>query len=348
MRQPDESTISKPINYERFNPAMFTPDGQLCLYPNAVAKSHGNTVSEVFCRRGSSKTSQEVDDVCKRDGQELPIQARVLVEYSRMRVGNFLQTDLNWFDWEVMDSIATLAGKPGDIIYLDDIYRVIVGKKAMYPVTEKQKYMVNESVEKMRNMPVEIKIVDLFEEDSPINAALQAKGIRSGSIRNYLIPCEILEYRGTSRYAYGIRLLDSPPLFAYAKTLGLASLYPLALVDTPLTKTRNTIVLQSFLLRSIDQMYRDRDSGNEFSTLIKMKDVYSVVGSTKDSDTEKARNRKKAEQLLDFWVKKNYITGYAVEREATGRKPIKGYQISLFNGTRTWPFLEQTPARISE
>lgn len=348
MRKIEDPTALQPINYDRFDPSKIYPDGQISLFPYSVAKSRGGVVNGVFCRRVSMENRQEIDDVCEKGGQELPVQTRILVEYSRIQVDRRLQEDLNGFDWEVMDAISTLYTKPGETIYLEDIYRVIVGKKAMYPVTGKQMYMVNESIEKMRHMSLEIKIMDFFEKDSPISAALQQKGIRTGTIRNHLIPCEVQEYQNLPNgYVYGIRLLDAPPLFVYAKTLGLASLYPLALIDTPLTKTRNTIILQSFLLRAIDQMYRDRSYGNELSTLIETKDIYSAAGSIRDSDTEKARNRKKTEQILTFWKQKGYIAGYTVI-QVTGRKMVKSYQIQLAKARRHWDFPEIDVAMLPD
>lgn len=345
MQKKISSAALQPIDYGRYDPSRTLPDGQICLFPNSAAKTNGEVFDMVFCRHIPEKVRQEIDDVYKKDGQEIPVQTRIVIEYSRLRVDQNLQDNLNGFDWEVMDAISTLYTKPNEIIYLESIYRVIVGKKTMYPVTDKQCHMVNESIEKMRNMTIKIEIADLFEKDSPIGAALQKKGIRVASNTNYLIPCQILEYQDRPNgYVYGIRLLDDPPLFAYAKSLGLASIYPLAIIDSPLAKTRNTIILQSYLLRIIDKMYRDRAYKNEFSTLIEARDIYSIAGSVQDSDTEKARNRKKTEQILTFWTKKGYIAGYDVI-QATKRK-IQSYQIQLCEEDRYWDYPESASTHL--
>lgn len=347
MRKVVNPAALQPINYDQLDPARVLPDGQISFYPNSVAKSRGEVVNDVFYEHVLTRSRQVIDDVYEKDGKELPIQTRVVIEYSQIQVQSHLQENLNCFDWEVMDAISTLYTRPNDVIFLDSIYRVIVGKKSMYTVTEKQRNMVNESIEKMRNIPVEIRVVDFFEKDSPICTALQQEGIRQGVIKNYLIPCAIQEYHDKSTgYVYGIRLLDAPPLFVYAKTFGLASLYPLALIDTPLVKTRKNIVLQSFLLRSIDQMYRDRANGNETSMVIKTKDVYSVTEVVMESDTEKARARQKTEQLLSFWTQKRYIAGFYV-MQAARRMKIEGYKIHLSEGVRHWNLRDTAPAGIA-
>lgn len=324
------------VNYDNFSPYKVSQDGQISFFPDSVAKSRGEVVGSVFRQQVSNQKLQEIDDVCEKNGQELPVQARVLIEYSQLEIVQGVDKKLNGFDWEVMDAISTLYSAPDALIDLDSIYRVIVGKKSMYPVTPTQHAMVDESIEKMRQIPIEIKIADLYELDSPINAALRKVGVRTGIIRNYVLPCSVQEINDQiNGYRYGIRLLDAPPLFFYAKILGLASLYPLPLIDTPLTKTKDSILLQSFLLRSIDQMYRDRSNGNENQNYIRTEDIYSIPGKMKISDAEKMRSRKKVELLLDFWTKENYIAGYDTIC-SSGRRTIMGYQVTLANGVRNW------------
>lgn len=324
------------VDYETFSPYKIYPDGQTSLFPDSVAKSRGGVVGSVFRQQISERKPQEVNDVYEKNGQELPVQARVLIEYSQLEIVQGVDKGLNGFDWEVMDAISTLYSAPGALIDLDSIYRVIVGKKSMYPVTPTQHAMVNESIEKMRQIPIEIKIADLYELDSPINATLRKLGVRTGTIRNHVLPCSIQETNDQiNGYRYGIRLQDAPPLFFYAKILGLASLYPLPLIDTPLTKTKDSILLQSFLLRSIDQMYRDRSNGNENPNYIRTEDVYSTPGKMKISDAEKMRSRKKVELLLDFWKKEDYIAGYETVC-SSGRRTIMGYQVFLVDGIRNW------------
>lgn len=329
----------KPIVYDGYVPYLIYPNNQLCIFPHSVTKSRGGVINAVFRRWLPLEARKEINDVYEKGGYELPVQTRVFIEYSKLQVDQRLQESLNGFDWEVMDAIATLYTKPGDIIYLDSIYRVILGKKTGYPVTEPQRRMVDESIEKMRKISIELKILDLYE-DSSINTALRSKNVKKGITRNYLIPCTIHEDQDSiNGYTYGIRLLEEPPLLTYAKALGQISLYPPALIDTPLIKTRNVISLQSFLLRSIDQMYRDRDYGNEFSAVVEAKAIYQIAGKEKNTDREKARWREKTEKLLEYWIQKGYIDGYEVVR-VTERQTVKGYRINLSNESRYWDYPE--------
>lgn len=329
------STTLKPIDYERFDPARITDDGQISIFPCSTAKTRGGVINSVFSSSIQLNAPQEIDDVCIRDKLEIPLQVRVFVEYSSIKFGSY--SKLNGFDWEVLDAIATLFTRPGELIYLDSIYRVIVGKKVMYPVTKKQRDMVDESIKKMMNLPVDLRLMDFYEKGSPVKLLLQNNNFELKNIRKNLIPCEIIESVGAANgFDYGIRLFDAPPLFTYAQTAGLVSLYPLALVDTPLPKTRNVIVLQSFLLRSIDQMYRDRAYQNESSNFITTKSIYSLNEGTKQSDTKNSRMREKAERLLDYWRQKKYIAGYQVVMMKENPNYIQGYQIYLSQKNRYW------------
>ena len=127
------------------------------------------------------------------------------------------------------------------------------------------------------------------------------------------------------------RILSQPTIFRYAASLGKVSKFPIWLLDTSVSKTVKVIVLQSFLLRSIDSMYRNGDQ-----QFIDAKRIYESVNAQHDTDQVKARIRKHTKTILSDWIEKGFISGFQLHM--AGNK-IKGYDIML-NQFNNYPALE--------
>ena len=311
-----------------------TPDGQICIYPLYAAKARGGVIDEAFNKEAPLQRHQiEIDDTFAPDAADLPVQARVMFDYDALKIKNHIIEPLNEFDRNVMDAIGTLYRGPGQWISYEDIYRAIIGKKKTYFIEAGQVDMVRDSIKKFLCCSVEIKIID-YSEDSSIRDSLKENGVRELFKERILLPCDIMEETiGGKGVIQGIYLLESPPLIEYIKEVEQASLFPVLIVDTPLVKTRKTIMLQSYILRGIDKMYRDRAAGIENGNFIRLDEIYALMDDK--IVNERSRTRKKITDLLAYWKKAKYIEGYN-EVKSRQKQKIEGYTILLCQDDRIY------------
>ena len=310
------------------------PDGQICIYPLYAAKARGGVIDEAFNKEAPPQRRQiEIDDTFAPDAADLPVQARVMFDYSALKIKNHIIEPLNEFDRNVMDAIATLYRGPGQWISYEDIYRVIIGKKKTYFIEAGQVDMVRDSIKKFLCCSVEIKIID-YAEDSSIRDPLEKNGVRELFKERSLLPCDIMEEIIDGKgVIQGIYLRETPPLIEYVNEFEQASLFPVLIVDTPLVKTRKTIMLQSHVLRDIDKMYRDRAARIENGNLIKLDEIYALMEDK--IINEKARTRKKVTDLLAYWKETRYIEGYN-EVKSRQKQKIEGYTVLLCQDNRIY------------
>lgn len=310
------------------------PDGQICIYPLYAAKARGGVIDETFNKEAPLQKHQiEIDDTFAPDAADLPVQARVMFDYDMLKIKNHIIEPLNEFDRNVMDAIATLYRGPGQWISYEDIYRAIIGKKKTYFIETGQVDMVRDSIKKFLCCSVEIRIID-YAEDSSIRESLKENGVRELFRERILLPCDIMEETVDGKgVVQGIYLQETPPLIDYINEFEQASLFPILIVDTPLVKTRKTIMLQSYVLRGIDKMYRDRAAGIENANFVKLDEIYDLIGDK--IINEKSRTRKKVTDLLAYWKKTNYIEGYN-EIKSRQKQKIEGYSVLLCKSSRIY------------
>jgi len=306
--------------------ALFTQEDceQLSLFaeiPSQVQKAGGPVITSLMLRRLQNEVF-EVDDTHNGSEKEpLPITTRIMLDYENLQCDIEGCEKLTYYDREVIDAVASLMGY-NNLITSSMIYRVMMGKKEYYHVSEQQLQKVAESMEKCRRIRLKISIQDLLEEDSPIGRKLREQGVE-GRYTDDLISFSTFDLKtpkGNTKSCYIIKA--QPVLFHYAKTVGKVSSFPINLADTNVAKTERNITLQSFLLHSIDDMYR----GDVESRLIPIDRLYKAIAAEEDPRPHKVRYRATAKQILDDWVQKNFIVGY--EERKAGRV-IKGYEITL-------------------
>lgn len=298
------------------------PDGQFYFdIPETVQKARGPVIDQVMSQ-GIMEQAIILDDEAEIPPVPLPIQTRVMLSYDELVIktrGNF---KLSPFDREVLDAVATLY--PGnEYITSEMIYRVMMGKQKYQYVTETQKRHVRESMERFAVARLRIDVADFEEKDSPIGRELRKRGV-SAHYESYMIAFETVQLRRGDKMTDFYHILQNPVVFNYAKSLGKVSEFPIGLLDTKVNKTPRMIVLQSFLLRSIDSMYR-----GESSPFISIDAMYRAIDAGNETAQHKARYRNNAAAILDDWVKRGYIRGYKVHM--AGRY-IRGYDIQLADG----------------
>lgn len=109
------------------------------------------------------------------------------------------------------------------------------------------------------------------------------------------------------------KILVEPLLYRYAKAGKQISAIDIKLLDTPVSKTNDIIVLQGFLLRKIEAMKSDRTADR----IILYDDIYKIFGI---NEPQKVKNqlqriRKYMDTMLEYWKGEKYITDFIVNKK---------------------------------
>lgn len=316
-RKKDKTTAlaeagQEPVKYE------INRVGQYSFFPEVVGKARGTVIDSVIDSHLVGPVL--VDDTYDLGKEKLPVQTRVMLSFDEL--ASQASQRLNAFDREVIDAVASLY-RENDVFSAKTIYRVITGKDRNYKVTPSQAAAVIKSLEKCGKTQIKIRIGDLAERGSPIGKQLKKHGVMEAEYTGALIPYEAVGLKTETDSEYFIRLLKKPTFFAYAEVMGKVSTFPIGLLDTPISKTTRNIVLQSFLLRTIDSMYR-----REIRNIIPIDDIYASINGQDDIPQHKARHRVAVETILNSWKSGEYKYILDFKRRTAGRNII-GYEIIL-------------------
>ncbi len=316
----------QPNNEDQFTIAEYisTESGQYSLLPvdmpHLVKHMHGPVIDSVMSQGLAENLNVLLNDTSVTSEKPLPIQTRVMLSYEGLDYHIEGKQKFTTFDREVLDAVASLAGE-NEIITPAAIYRVMMGKRDSHYVTRAQEQKVINSMLKCGYSKLSIDLTDMTEKDSPIGKQLQKDGL-SVTYSGNLISFEMVTLSSRYREVTCFRLLSEPALVRYAASIGRISEFPIDLLDTSVNKTETNIMIQSYLLRCIDEMYRGEASGN----LISISKLYEAIEGQDANDQQKARFRTAASTILTDWKNKDYIKGFTQRK--VGRT-IKGFEINL-------------------
>lgn len=321
MAQNKKKTTALPDTLPHFKEES---DGQFTLLPDIpdyIRKARGPVIDSVMGQGLAEQSAYLVDDTSEViPDKPLPIQTRVLLSYEGLDFNIQGKLKLTAFDREVIDAVASLAPK-NDVITPAMIYRVMMGKKDYQYVTPQQEQRVIDSMTKCAYSKIQLDLTDLMEKDSPIGRQLKKEGI-SASYSGNVISFEVVTINKGNKSINCYRILTEPAIIRYAASLGKISEFPIELLDTRINKTERNIIIQSFLLRNIDEMYR----GERDSCFIDIHRFYEAIEAENELKQHKARFRATAISILEDWVKKGFIKDFSVRKVSN---TIKGFDIVL-------------------
>ncbi len=225
----------------------------------------------------------------------LPVKNKMILSYE----GEFSER-LTYFDREVVDAIATLAPFT-KVISATTIFRVISGNRDAH-VTLAQRKKVEESMEKCGNYKIEIDFTNQYLEVVP----QEAGNVSSMTYSGRLISFEKLKKKASNGSNTYYKILSIPPVFRFAEAIGKVRVFPLALLGTPIKKTEQIIVLQSYLLREIGKMKQEFG----YPRQILWEEVYKLLELDSTARQLRARVRGQVAIMLDFWVEEHFIQAY--------------------------------------
>jgi hypothetical protein len=298
--------------------------GQLSILsdiPEIIQKTRGPVIESIISAPALEDIT--INDTYEKQASPLPIHTRFLVQYPDFEADvNGRPISITAFDREVIDAVTSLIPY-NTFITPQMIYRLMMGKREYQAVTPQQVARVEESMRKCHMAEITIDITDIAEKESPIGAQLKKDGLEA-RYSGHLIAFEtviVAARRGGERLVTHYKILTPPVIARYAQSIGKISYFPIELLDTNLNKTERIILLQSFLLRKIDEMHR-----GESSLTIETYDIYKSVDGLDAGNTVKKRFRNAVEVILAHWIEKNYIKGYSIRWVG---KVIKAYEIQL-------------------
>ena len=122
-----------------------------------------------------------------------------------------------------------------------------------------------------------------------------------------------MDLKKGGRRVAAYKILVEPLLYRYAKAGKQISAIDIKLLDTPVSKTNDIIVLQGFLLRKIEAMKSDRTADR----IILYDDIYKIFGI---NEPQKVKNqlqriRKYMDTMLEYWKGEKYITDFIVNKK---------------------------------
>ena len=142
---------------------------------------------------------------------------------------------------------------------------------------------------------------------------LPIMGSRKQSTMDHCYPQKKMTIKMGGRRVAAYKILVEPLLYRYAKAGKQISAIDIKLLDTPVSKTNDIIVLQGFLLRKIEAMKSDRTADR----IILYDDIYKIFGI---NEPQKVKNqlqriRKYMDTMLEYWKGEKYITDFIVNKK---------------------------------
>lgn len=206
--------------------------------------------------------------------------------------------DFTLFDQEVLDAVVTLYLANNEYISPAMVYRAMTGKTEGEYIHPGKLQDIEESIDKCMYSKLSI---DASEAAAAMN---YDQAIYSGN----LIAAEKAQVKMGGHKIIAYKIITEPLLYRYAKVCKQISAVDIKLLDTPVTKTNDTIVLQGYLLRKIEQM----KANSKYERFIKYDDLYSILGTSKEERVRTKRVREYIKDILDFWKENGYISGYDI------------------------------------
>ncbi len=243
--------------------------------PDEVKKDGTHIFNEVINISAEEMKAEEAVNI-DLETSTLPVQNKMILSYE----GDIAEK-LNNFDREVMDAVATLAPHT-QVISSSTIYRIITGKQEG-SINIEHREKVDSSMERCGNYKISMDLTKQYLHANPDEVGNTQAMTYSGR----LISFEKVEKKAKNGSNTYYKILSIPPIFRLAESIGQVSRFPLTLLDTPIKKTDQIIAIQSFLLRSIDQMKKNPQLPNAipWEVLYELAEIDQSVRQYKQQST---------------------------------------------------------------
>ena len=235
-------------------------------------------------RRGSKK---EINTLLSMSFDELE-KAGVIIDAKK----------LTPFDREVHDAITTLFVEGGnDVMSVEMIYRTMIGKPKAR-LAPKQAEAITQSITKMMHTLITI---DASQE-------AKAYGFDNLKYKGNLLYAEMAIASINNNVIEALHVIKEPVLYTYANRTNRIGRVDMKLLDSPINKNEETIILQGYLYRRILAMQHGQNKSIVYDTVYKQLSIDAPSAAALRK--KKADVRSKIKTLLDYWKKEKFIAGY--------------------------------------
>lgn len=217
------------------------------------------------------------------------------------------RTALAPYDREVHDAIVTLYAVGGnEYITPQMIYQVMTGNPNAF-LEKKQAQAISDSITKC-----------LYSEVT-INADVEAKayGYDSFKYKGYLVNGERATVTLNGTVLECLHILRKLILYEYAAMKNQIGRFDISLLNSPLNKNEETVMLQGYLSRRILSM----KGSSVISKTIVYETVYNQIEVSAATPgalrKKKTVVRKKIKNILDYWKEQGFIAGYVENTRKT-------------------------------
>lgn len=202
------------------------------------------------------------------------------------------------FDREVHDAITTLFVEGGnDVMSVEMIYRTMIGKPKAR-LAPKQAEAITQSITKMMHTLI------------TIDASQEAKAYCFDNLkyRGNLLYAEMAIASINNNVIEALHVIKEPVLYTYANRTNRIGRVDMKLLDSPINKNEETIILQGYLYRRILAMQHGQNKSIVYDTVYKQLSIDAPSAAALRK--KKADVRSKIKTLLDYWKKEKFIAGY--------------------------------------
>lgn len=203
------------------------------------------------------------------------------------------------FDREVHDAITTLyAEGKTDVMSLDMVYRAMTGNPGA-KLNPRQREAISNSISKMMYTQIAI---DATEE-------ARAYGFDDLRYKGNLLYAEMAIASINGNIIEALHILREPILYSYAGRANRIGRVEMKMLNSPVNKTEETIVLQGYLYRRILAMQHGQSKTILYDTIYKQLNIEAPSAGA----LRKKKNdvRAKIKTILEYWIKEGFIKGYS-------------------------------------
>lgn len=254
-------------------------------------------------------TLQELNQVVVSNRKKPPIKTSVSIDCpEHMKIdGNI---SLTTYDRSLINGVVSILESGNSSFTIGMLYQAMTGVKNP-TVDENLVEELKTKLDTMRRLSITIDLTNEVKAHM-IHKEFDAQ-VDQFSIEGYLLPLN--KYSGTvnGKKSEMYQIIDTPPLYSYAKLKNQITTVPLDLLKAPLNNNSTTIPLKTYLLGRIEAMKNTKNS--VFRDKILYKTIYSELGELTADKKRKARIRKYTCTILSYFVQQKYITSFREVKE---------------------------------
>lgn len=263
---------------------------------------------------------KEFNEITVARRKNLTIQTAVTIDSpEHMRIdGNFQLTN---YDKSIINGIVSILESGNSSFTVPMLYHAMTGKENP-TVDDGLVEEIKAKLDAMRRLSINIDLTEEIKAHMIRRNIDGVDGVDSFTIDGYLLPLN--KYTGVvnGKRSEMYQIIDTPPLYSYAKLKNQITTLPIDLLKAPLNNNATTIPLKTYLLSRIEGM---KNQNNRLTRdKILFESIYRELGDLESDKKRKKRIRDYTEIILTHFISMGYITRYEIIKEG---RTITGVRI---------------------